>query len=212
MGVCTANFHGIVSRGTDTETGSIPEREASTGNLYNTSTVYSPQGSCAPIRCVVDNVNQTIGELVALHRKVHLFDIDIPGKISFKVRTQSPLGFLRVISHRPMVRKVKHLPAAARSITLIPVCGRLRLYPDHPGTPLTAYSTEFARIGLGICYDVRFPELTAIGARKGSPALRNSPRLSVSNSPRIGCQVFIYPGAFNLTTGPLHWQLLQQAR
>jgi len=40
---------------------------------------------------------------------------------------------------------------------------------------------------------VRFPELTAIGARKG-------------------CQVFIYPGAFNLTTGPLHWQLLQQAR
>jgi hypothetical protein len=26
------------------------------------------------------------GNLVALHRKVHLFDIDIPGKITFKVR------------------------------------------------------------------------------------------------------------------------------
>lgn len=26
------------------------------------------------------------GELVAMHRKVHLFDIDIPGKITFKVR------------------------------------------------------------------------------------------------------------------------------
>ena len=26
-----------------------------------------------------------IGELVATHRKVHLFDIDIPGKIKFKV-------------------------------------------------------------------------------------------------------------------------------
>ena len=25
------------------------------------------------------------GELVAIHRKVHLFDIDIPGKIKFKV-------------------------------------------------------------------------------------------------------------------------------
>ena len=25
------------------------------------------------------------GELVAMHRKVHLFDIDIPGKITFKV-------------------------------------------------------------------------------------------------------------------------------
>jgi len=26
-----------------------------------------------------------VGDLVALHRKVHLFDIDIPGKITFKV-------------------------------------------------------------------------------------------------------------------------------
>lgn len=25
------------------------------------------------------------GELIAMHRKVHLFDIDIPGKITFKV-------------------------------------------------------------------------------------------------------------------------------
>ena len=27
--------------------------------------------------------------------------------------------------------------------------------------------SEFARIGLGICYDVRFPELAMINARKG---------------------------------------------
>lgn len=55
------------------------------------------------------------------------------------------------------------------------------------------YITDFARIGLGICYDVRFPELAAISARQG-------------------CQVCIYPGAFNMTTGPLHWELLQRAR
>jgi len=115
--------------------GTIPEREVETGNLYNTATVYSPQG-----------------ELVALHRKIHLFDIDIPGKITFK-ESETLTG----------------------------------------GDSLNHFDTEFARIGLGICYDVRFPELTAIGARKG-------------------CQVFIYPGAFNTTTGPLHWQLLQQAR
>ena len=54
-------------------------------------------------------------------------------------------------------------------------------------------SLAFARIGLGICYDVRFPELAAVSARKGA-------------------QVCIYPGAFNTTTGPLHWELLQRAR
>lgn len=54
-------------------------------------------------------------------------------------------------------------------------------------------SLAFARIGLGICYDVRFPELAAVSARQG-------------------CQVCIYPGAFNTTTGPLHWELLQRAR
>lgn len=47
--------------------GSIPERDED-GKLYNTSTVYSPTG-----------------ELIATHRKVHLFDIDIPGQITFKV-------------------------------------------------------------------------------------------------------------------------------
>jgi omega-amidase len=27
-----------------------------------------------------------------------------------------------------------------------------------------------------------------------------------------GCHVLIYPGAFNLTTGPMHWELLQRSR
>ncbi|KAH9001659.1 carbon-nitrogen hydrolase [Lactarius akahatsu] len=113
--------------------GSIPEKDPSDGNVYNTSTVYSPQG-----------------ELVATHRKVHLFDIDIPGKITFK-ESETLTG----------------------------------------GSTTNFFDTEFARVGLGICYDVRFPELAAISAR---------------------CQVLIYPGAFNMTTGPLHWELLQRAR
>jgi len=36
-------------------------------NIYNTSVVFSPSG-----------------EVIAKHRKVHLFDIDVPGKITFK--------------------------------------------------------------------------------------------------------------------------------
>lgn len=47
--------------------GSIPELDPATDAIYNTCTVYDPEGA-----------------LVAVHRKIHLFDIDIPGKITFK--------------------------------------------------------------------------------------------------------------------------------
>ena len=30
-----------------------------------------------------------LGDLTAIHRKVHLFDVDIPGKITFKVNKSS---------------------------------------------------------------------------------------------------------------------------
>ncbi|PPR00676.1 hypothetical protein CVT24_000964 [Panaeolus cyanescens] len=113
--------------------GSIPERDATDNNVYNTCTVYNPQG-----------------ELVATHRKVHLFDIDIPGKIKFK-ESETLTG----------------------------------------GKSMNVFDT--GKVGLGICYDVRFPELGMIAARKG-------------------CHILIYPGAFNTTTGPLHWELLQRAR
>jgi len=115
--------------------GSIPERDPDNGKLYNTSIVFSPEG-----------------KLVATHRKVHLFDIDIPGKITFK-ESETLTG----------------------------------------GSSSTFFDTEFARVGLGICYDVRFPELAMIAARQG-------------------CHILVYPGAFNTTTGPLHWELLQRAR
>ncbi len=46
--------------------GSIPER-GSDGRLYNTATVIDPDG-----------------RLLAKHRKVHLFDVDVPGGIRFR--------------------------------------------------------------------------------------------------------------------------------
>jgi omega-amidase len=116
--------------------GSIPELEPSSKKLYNTSLTFSPTG-----------------DLLATHRKVHLFDIDIPGKISF---------------HESEVL------SPGNQITIV----------DLP---------EYGKIGVSICYDVRFPELATIAARRGAFLL-------------------LYPGAFNLTTGPAHWELLARSR
>ncbi|KAF3566085.1 hypothetical protein DY000_02019192 [Brassica cretica] len=52
---------------------------------------------------------------------------------------------------------------------------------------------DVGRIGIGICYDIRFQELAMMYAARGAHLL-------------------CYPGAFNMTTGPLHWELLQRAR
>ncbi|KAI7833208.1 carbon-nitrogen hydrolase [Kickxella alabastrina] len=114
--------------------GSIPERSRE-GALFNTCTVWDPQGT-----------------LVAVHRKIHLFDVDFPGKMVFK-----------------------------ESSVL------------EAGRDMTEFATPWGKVGLGICYDMRFPELAMVAARRG-------------------CIAMVYPGAFNTTTGPLHWELLVRAR
>ncbi|KAH7412658.1 carbon-nitrogen hydrolase [Cadophora sp. MPI-SDFR-AT-0126] len=116
--------------------GSIPELDTETKKYYNTSLTFSPDG-----------------KLLATHRKVHLFDIDIPGKITFKE---------------------SEVLSPGNKVTIV----------DLP---------EYGKIAIAICYDIRFPELAMIAARKG-------------------CFALIYPGAFNTTTGPLHWKLQGQAR
>ena len=113
--------------------GSIPEKEGE--KLYNTSYLFDRNG-----------------EIIAKHRKMHLFDIDVKGKIRFMESD--------VLS---------------------------------PGNEVTIAETEFGKIGIGICYDVRFPELA---------------RIMVEN----GALILFYPGAFNMTTGPAHWELLFRSR
>lgn len=61
------------------------------------------------------------------------------------------------------------------------------------GTDFTVVDVDGHKIGVGICYDIRFEELARV--------YRNE-----------GCEMIIYPGAFNMTTGPLHWELLQRSR
>ena len=53
-----------------------------------------------------------------------------------------------------------------------------------PGSDFASFQTHFgAKIGLGICYDIRFPDLAQAYARD------------------FGCNLLVYPGAFNMTTG-----------
>ncbi|KAH1131793.1 hypothetical protein J1N35_003171 [Gossypium stocksii] len=113
--------------------GSIPERCGD--KLYNTCCVFG-----------------TDGKLKAKHRKIHLFDINIPGKITFM---------------------------ESKTLTA--------------GETPTVVDTDVGRIGIGICYDIRFTELAMIYAARGA-------------------HLICYPGAFNMTTGPLHWELSQRAR
>uniref|UniRef100_A0A8D0GEI4 omega-amidase n=1 Tax=Sphenodon punctatus TaxID=8508 RepID=A0A8D0GEI4_SPHPU len=113
--------------------GSIPEADA--GKLYNTCAVFGPDGT-----------------MLVKHRKIHLFDINVPGKIRFQ-----------------------------ESETL------------SSGSNFSVFDTPYCKVGLGICYDIRFAELAQIYAQKG-------------------CLLLVYPGAFNMTTGPAHWELLQRGR
>lgn len=62
-----------------------------------------------------------------------------------------------------------------------------------PGNQVTVFDTEFGKMGVCICYDFRFPELA---------------RLMVDQ----GAEVIIVPAAFNMTTGPLHWELMFRQR
>lgn len=83
---------------------------------------------------------------------MHLFDIDIPGEITFK-----------------------------ESDSL------------SAGNQFAVIDVKSFKIGFGICYDVRFEELAKVYRKKG-------------------CNLLIYPGAFNMKTGPLHWELLARSR
>ena len=63
----------------------------------------------------------------------------------------------------------------------------------EPGDQLTVAKTPFGNIGLMVCYDVRFPELSLMLRQQGA-------------------NILTAPAAFTYTTGEMHWQLLLQAR
>jgi deaminated glutathione amidase len=116
--------------------GTVPLAAAPDGRVAAASLVYNSDG-----------------ERVARYDKIHLFDVDIPG------RAES-------------YRESAHVA---------------------PGSRATVLDTPVGKLGLSVCYDVRFPELYR--------------HLSAA-----GAQLLMVPSAFTSPTGRAHWETLLRAR
>ena len=117
--------------------GGTPELVAGDAKrTYNTALVVDPRG-----------------EIAARYRKVHLFDVDIPGGA---------------------VLRESDATRAGDSLVVVEIAG--------------------AKVGLSICYDLRFPELY---------------RRLVKDR---GAEVLLVPAAFTAHTGAAHWHVLLRAR
>lgn len=115
--------------------GSIFERASDAELPFNTCAVFGEDGA-----------------LLGSYRKIHLFDVEIPGAVS--VRESERVG---------------------------------------AGTTPVCVDTSVGRLGLSVCYDLRFPELY---------------RRLVDD----GAELLCVPSAFTFTTGAAHWELLLRAR
>lgn len=61
------------------------------------------------------------------------------------------------------------------------------------GSQITVIDSEYCKMGVAICFDMRFSEL-------------------YGKMSKAGAKIIFTPGAFNMTTGPVHWELLIRAR
>ncbi len=121
--------------------GTIPLRAGSDGRVAAASLVYGPDG-----------------KRTARYDKIHLFDVDIPGRIEGHDAER--------------YRESAHVA---------------------PGSNATVVDTPVGRLGLSVCYDVRFPELfRALSAD--------------------GARLLAVPSAFTSPTGRAHWETLLRAR
>ena len=126
-----------VARGVWIVGGGMPEIVPGDPNrTYNTAIVIEPSG-----------------KLVARYRKIHLFDVDIPGGATLRESDAT---------------------CAGDALVVVEIGG--------------------AKVGLSICYDVRFPEL-----------YRNLVK-------DHGAEVLLVPAAFTAHTGAAHWHLMLRAR
>lgn len=63
----------------------------------------------------------------------------------------------------------------------------------RPGSAAVVAETTFGKLGMAVCYDVRFPHLARALAKSGA-------------------DILLYPAAFSHVTGAAHWETLLRAR
>src|ERR1041384_90218 len=117
--------------------------------VAGTMPIRAPDGRVSAASLVFD----ASGKRVARYDKIHLFDVDIPGK-------------------KEAYRESAHVA---------------------PGAEPVVVDTPVGRLGLSVCYDMRFPELFRVMSRQGA-------------------EVFVVPSAFTVPTGRAHWESLLRAR
>ena len=115
--------------------GGMPERGPDEDHVYNTS-VFIGRG----------------GEILGRYRKIHLFDIELVGKVSYQ---------------------------ESASVT--------------SGDEVAVVDFDGWKVGLSICYDLRFPELYRAMVDRGA-------------------EIITVPAAFTAQTGRAHWEVLLRAR
>ena len=116
-----------------------------------------------------------------------------PGRFRPRAGRRSCLRHLRAV--RPHRRGGGAVPEDSTSTTSISP-GQPPIRESDtitPGEALVTHQTEFGRVGLSICYDLRFPELY-----RGLMAM--------------GAEVMFVPAQFQYETGVDHWHALLRAR
>lgn len=114
---------------------------------------FQEKGSEEAHICNTHVVIDEAGNIRSTYRKIHLFDVDVPGGRSYK----------------------------ESSFT-------------EPGKDIVALDSPVGRLGLTVCYDLRFPELYQ--------------QLRFQHE----AQVLLVPAAFTKITGQAHWEILLRAR
>lgn len=159
--------------------GSIPEL-AEDGLIYNTSALIAPSGA-----------------VIGKYRKVHLFKLNTP-KLKFdESETLAPGDSLLCFDLPARPAPSSGTPEASTDARIVPLPPHLTAlrgtstrtgpFPDPP-------SAGTLRVGVGICFDVRYPAFAATYAHA------------------LHCDALVYPGAFNMVTGPPHWELAARSR